>query len=170
MEESSKQTWLTPTIILSVLAIVSAILWRLGLWGWIMSWSPWPAQLRVDKKVEYWRIKESYNGLAYVAFITITIVPWVRIMIDDFYLQMKIEGETVTVCPKEIVRMGDDRVIPRKGFWLRPNNPIGPTAFRFVFSAETSQIPSYAYIILECGIRKGRFPIRKRIDLKERHP
>lgn len=159
-------------IIPSVIGIVVALVfWRAGLWRKLVSWSPWPAKLEVNKDVTYLdQLLGQPNVHWYEGSVEIAIIPWITINIHDFYVQLEIDGEQdrITLSTSiEDVHSNSIKVAIGKGYRLEPSKPIGPKQFTFNLMTQKGQtVPTIGLVVLEAGIRRGKFAIRKYITLR----
>jgi len=122
-----------------------------------MGWTYWPARLEVDGKAEYRELDDGprpgHNW--YQVSIWITIMPWVKVFVHNFYLVI---DQIITAPPSN-----NDLA---RGFLLNPSNPI-KRQFTFNIYTGSVSLPEIvnAYIVLEAGVRRGKRAIKKPVTL-----
>jgi len=150
-----------------------------------MRLSPFPVSFKVfSKKACYKCFKRDIPTFGYAFEYQINIEaelkPWVTVNIHDFYLELHTNEGLLKAKPMweiEDTRYSIGRNISRipklsrmgRGFKLEPYNPIFKV-LTFQYTGERIvNIHPRNFIVLEVGIRKGRWAIRKPIILEAKN-
>ena len=105
----------------------------------------------------------------YKGIVQMTITPRIRITIHDFYIKIGVNGSLFRKGLSIGLRDENGEVRNTdigKGYVLNPSTPIVGNDFNFgIMTAVDAVIGPVADIILEAGIRRGRWAIRKQVLL-----
>ena len=132
-----------------------------------MSYTPWPVKLEVTHKGNFIsRNLGEPKVYWYTAIVEMAIRPYVVVDVYDFCLKLFIRGEWVRADLGVRLEPSSPRIA--RGYILRPEVPLGLTKMYFEFMVKEQEIAAFSIdglVVLEAGLRKGRFAIRKAILL-----
>lgn len=159
--------WEMVTAISATITLITLILWRTGLWRWLMSLSLWQARLEVLDGHFSPDTSANSPGISwYTGKIRMAITPWVNTTIREFYIEIRIGDKAqkadFSMLLKDLYGTPTNLDIG-SGYNLDPDNPIGIHDFTFRFMVRNGEkIDPNVSIVLRVGIRN----YRKGITLK----
>jgi len=140
--------------------IIAGLFWRFGLWRMVVSRSPWPARLKVisNAHIDTWNLGDP-NDYWHNVSVELRIAPLAIILIQGFYLELYVNDVLIRVQP------GVGSMV-KKGYILQPDTSIRVIS-EFDFWAEEQKpiTKDIGLVVLETGVRKGRWAIKRRVLL-----
>ena len=141
------------------------LLSSLGFWGRVMFLSPWPVRLTVIGNGWYWSIGTRW----YRASVELEIIPWVRTLVNSFFLEIDIQGIDVIAHPSHFG--GPTGLIENRidsGYVLDAKHPIRRSIYFDIMPKEDIDIPVLTgFLVLEAGRRTGKRAMRKCVSLEK---
>jgi len=127
--------------------------------------SPWPVRLTVLGKGLFSVVGTKW----YRASIELEIRPWIRTLINGFYLEVLIHDGCIIANPSHSggpTGLIEDRIA--SGYVLEPKHPIRRSIyFDFMPKEEIDAPVLNGFVVLEAGKRTGKHAMRKCVSLEK---